>query len=189
MIENILSDTNLDHLYHYHEKSLPPFQTLTSLPFQKAKEILINMNSRLPDIDFFLTRRYEMEETIRNAFISRGGKPVRSAPIYMTLGPNKGMETWFHEPSAIKIPITKVDLETVSFTYGDSFPVFNPSLNTGEEWWGKVYFYDEIIELYKKYGLPENPEYHMMNGIYPKDKSIRDYLKYIEAHVWSDSFS
>lgn len=94
-----------EHLYHYHEKGLPPFITLTALPFHKAKEILNHMNSRLPDIDFFLTCRYDMEKTLRSAFIAPGGRPVRTAPVYMTLGPNKGMETWFHEPAILQNPL------------------------------------------------------------------------------------
>lgn len=174
------------HLYHYYDGSGPPFLTLTALPFDTARKILLDMNTRLPDVDFFLTRRYEMERMVRNAFIMRGGKPVRTAPVYMTLGPNKGMLTWFREPAVIKIPVEEFNPRAVSFTYGDSFPVFKPSLNTGEEWWGRVYFYDEMLAIYNKYGLPEDPEYHMCKGIYPKGKSIRDYLKYIEAHVWSD---
>lgn len=175
-----------EHLYHYHEKSLPPFLTLTTLPFDEARDLLVSLNTRIPDIDFFLTRRYEMEKIVRDAFVSKGGRPANTAPVYMTLGANKGLSTWFREPAVIKIPVCEFDPGTVSFTYGDTFPVFKQSLNTGEEWWGKVYFYDEILALYKKYGLPENPEYHMTNGVYPKDKSIRDYLKYIEAHVWND---
>lgn len=105
----------------------------------------------------------------------------------MTLGANKGLATWFHDPAVIKIPIREIDLDTVLFTYGDTFPVFKPSLNTGEEWWGNVYFYNEILKLPEKYGLPEDPEYHSKNGVFPKDKSIRDYLRYIKAHVWDDA--
>ena len=66
------------------------------------------------------------------------------------------------------------------------FPVFNPALNTGEEWWGQVYNYAEILKLIEKYGYPEDPPYDMKNRIFPKDKNIGRYLQYIEAHVWSD---
>ncbi len=174
------------HLCHYYEKSRPPFQTITSLNQSEAAQALVAMGSKIPDIDFFLSRRYELEKTVRDKFISRGGNPTRTAPIYFTLGENDSMLTWFNEPAVIKIPISEFDLRTVSFTYGDSLPVFNPKLNTGEEWWGNVYFYDEIVKIIEKFGYPENPEYHMLNCIFPKDKSIRDYLKYVEAHVWSD---
>ena len=66
------------------------------------------------------------------------------------------------------------------------FPIFNQKLNNGEEWWEQVYFYDDILRLIKKYGYPEDPIYNSIKGIFPKDKPINQYLKYIEAHVWCD---
>ena len=180
-----------EYLYHYYEKSLPPFRSITSLPFEKAAEILRvqqseNPNRTHPNIEWFLNRRYEMEKTVRDKFIAIGGKPVNAAPVYLTLGANAGMKTWFSENEFIKIPVSEFDLDTVSFTYGDSFAVFNPSLNTGEEWWGQVYHYNEILKLIEKYGYPEDPVYDSINGIFPKNKPINQYLKYIEAHVWGD---
>jgi hypothetical protein len=77
-------------------------------------------------------------------------------------------------------------LDTVSFTYGDSFAVFNAALNTGEDYWGKTFFYDDILKRIDKYGLPEDPPYHMGKRIFPKDKHINQCLKFIEAHVWRD---
>ena len=179
------------HLYHYYEKHLPPFRSITSLPFDEAKAVLLayqadDPNRAHPNIDWFLTRRYEMEKTVRDRFIAIGGKPVRTAPVYFTLGENTGLKTWFRETACIKIPVSKFDLSTVSFTYGDMFPVFNENLDTGEGWWGQVYFYDDILKLIEKYGYPEDPVYDSIKGIFPKDKPINQYLKYIEAHVWSD---
>ena len=183
-----INDTK--HLFHYFEKGKPPFQTLTVLPFEKAVEVLraIQYNDLTDNanIEQFMKRRYEMEKTIRDKFISIGGKPVRAAPVYCTLGENEGMKTWFNDPAWIKIPVNEIDLDTVSFTYGDSFAVFNPSLNTGEEWWCKVYHYDKIIKLIEKYGYPEDTVYDIKNNIFPQDKPIHHYLKYIEAHVWCD---
>ena len=43
-----------------------------------------------------------------------------------------------------------------------------------------------ILKLIDKYGYPEDPVYDSIKGIFPKDKPINQYLKYIEAHVWSD---
>lgn len=174
------------YLYHYFEKGRLPFLSITALPMNKAKETLEKLNTGLPDIEFFLSCRYEMEKNVRDQFIAIGGKPVLSAPIYFTLGENKNMTTWFKNPDFIRIPIEEFDMDKISFTYGDMFPVFNPKLNTGEEWWGKVYKYDEILELIEKYGYPEDPEYNMCKREFPKDKPIRDYLKYIEAQVWYD---
>ncbi|MCL2638331.1 MAG: hypothetical protein FWD48_08160 [Oscillospiraceae bacterium] len=177
---------DIKHLYHYYEKSKPPFRTLTSLPFEEAKAVMSAGNVGATWIDNFLQQRYERDKTLRDKFFSIGGKPIRTAPVYFTLGANEGMKTWFNEPNWLRIPMSEFDYDTVSFTYGDSFAVFNDSLNTGEEWWGKVFLYDDIINLINKYGFPEDPPYHMGKRIFPKDKHINHYLKFIEAHIWSD---
>jgi hypothetical protein len=155
---------------------------LTSLPFEEAKIIMGNESW----VDNFLNQRYGRDKTLREKFISIGGKPVHTAPVYFTLGANKGMKTWFDEPDWIRIPVADFDLDTVSFTYGDLFAVFNTELNTGEEWWGKIYKYNEIIEVVDKYGFPDDPPYNMKNRIFPKDKHINHCLKFVEAHIWSD---
>ena len=181
----------LEYLYHYFDRARGPFRSLTALPFEEAKAVLQelrynDLKATNPNINWFLTRRYADEKTARDQFIALGGRPVRSAPVYCTLGPNENMKTWFHNADFIKMPVGEFDLNTVSFTYGDMFAVFNPKLNTGEEWWGKVYRYEEIVALAEKYGLPEDPVYDMKNWVFPKGKPINQYLKYIEAQVWSD---
>jgi len=74
----------------------------------------------------------------------------------------------------------------VSFSYGDSFAVFNPALFGAEEYWNKLYFADEILEVINRNGFPPYVEYDFKRGIYPTDKSINHHLKYVEAHVWDD---
>lgn len=176
------------HLYHCHERGQPPFRTLTSLPMEEAKvnarKILADMSESF--ISGFLQRRYERDQMLRGAFLAIGGKPVRSAPVYFTLGPNEGMKTWFDDPVQVKIPVSAFDPDTVSFTYGDSFAVFNPALDTGEEWWGRVYRYDEILRLIDARGFPEDPPYHMRKRVFPEGRPINHILKFVEAHVWSD---
>ena len=181
------------HLYHYFNKARPPFLTLTSLPFDEAFKVLTSQKDSaefrdLPPNFFnnFLQKRYGADKVLRDKFISIGGKPIRSSPVYFTLGDNDGMKTWYDNLDWLKIPVNEFDLDTVSFTYGDSFAVFNPDLNTGEEYWGNIYKYDGILKVIDKYGYPEDPEYDMKNRIFPKEKPINHYLKYIEAHVWSD---
>jgi len=188
----LINDT--EHLYHYFNNAKPPLRTITSLPFDEAFDILTTVHADSPEFsdlppgfwNRFLQRRYDADKILRDKFISVGGKPVRTAPIYFTLGENEGMKTWYDNLEWIKIPVIEFDPDTISFTYGDSFAVFNPDLDTGEEYWGQVYFYDEILNLIDKYGYPEDPPYDMKNKIFPKDKPINQYLKYIEAHVWSD---
>jgi hypothetical protein len=186
---------DINYLYHYYKKNQPPFRTLTSLPFDEAKKIMCEglaeeaiFNDLIPAwIDNFLNLRYDRDKTLREKFIAIGGKPVRAVPVYFTLGANEGMKTWFDEPDWLKIPVSEFESDTVSFTYGDSFAVFNPALDTGEEWRGKVFRYDEILKLIDKYGFPEDPPYDMKNRIFPEGRHINHCLKFIEAHVWSDT--
>lgn len=179
------------HLYHYYEKNTRPFRSITALPFEEAAAILRAKRAtdpRLthPNIDWFLKRRYQMETVVRDKFIEIGGKPIATAPVYLTLGANEHMKTWFTDPAVIRIPVNALNPDVVSFTYGDMFAVNNPALNTGEEWWAQVYRYEEILKQIKKYGLPEDPEYSVKEGIFPKDRSINQYLKYIEVQVWDE---
>ena len=41
------------------------------------------------------------------------------------------------------IDTADLDLNTVSFTYGDSHPIFNDRVNDGKEYRKKLYTYDE----------------------------------------------
>ena len=150
--ENNIDDTR--HLYHYFDGSKPPLRAITSLPFDEAFKVLTNSNSPefndLPPSFWnkFLQKRYNADKALRDKFIAIGGKPIRTAPVYFTLGENKGMTTWFDNLDRIKIPVSEFDIDTVSFTYGDSFAVFNPDLNTGEDYWGNIYKYDDILIQY-----------------------------------------
>lgn len=178
-------------LYHYFNKEQGPFLSVTEMPFNLAKAFQENKQkenpkSVNPNIDWFLKTRYEMESKIREMFISIGGEPIRKAPFYMTLGEHPQLMTWYDNPEYLKIPMEEFDIKMVSFTYGDSFPVFNKSLNDGREFWEKVYFYYDIVKIIDKYGYPEYIEYDMGKWIFPSDKPINQHLKYIEAHIWSD---
>ncbi|WP_174819739.1 hypothetical protein [Pseudobutyrivibrio xylanivorans] len=85
-------------------------------------------------------------------------------------------ESWYEDCDYIEIDTTDLDLNTVSFTYGDSHPTFSDKVNDGKEYRKKLYTYDEILKLIDKYGLPQdwNPD-----GEFGPER-------YIEVHVWSD---
>ena len=135
-----MNDTN--YLYHYYEKNCEPFRTITALPLEEAIVVYTAWRAAQPNSgvtapEWYLNRRYNMEKRVRDKFIEIGGKPIRTAPVYFTLGANKGMETWYNTPAHVKIAISEFDLDTVSFTYGDMFPVFNASLIQARNGGGK----------------------------------------------------
>ena len=177
-------------LYHYFERSFGPFRPLTALPMEEARQILLEQRAAghfgNPDVEVFLRKRYARGKKLRDAFLARGGKPIRVSPIYLMLGEHKQWESAYDEPAVIKIPLAEFDRLTVSFTYGDSFAVFDPALFGAEEYWNKLYFADEILGVINRNCFPPYVEYDFKRGVYPKDKRINHHLKYVEAHVWSD---
>jgi len=177
-------------LYHYYEKSIGPFKSLTALRIEDARNILRAKSAISgfgnPDIDGFLQNRYDRDRQLRESFIARGGKPKRTTPIYMTLGEHRQWQSAYDTPAAIKIPLNEFARESISFTYGDSFAIFNASLFGNEEYWNKIYFADEILEIIDRYDFPPYVEYDFKHSIYPTDKPINHHLKYVEAHVWDD---
>ena len=74
-------------LYRYYEKNSDPFLTLTSLPFEEARALFLTKKAAgeqiPPNIDTFLQKRYDRDKILREAFVARGGNPVRTSPIYM----------------------------------------------------------------------------------------------------------
>ncbi len=86
------------------------------------------------------------------------------------------LSTWFENMAFIKIPIEEFDTDTLSFTYGDSHPTFSPRVNDGKEYRKKLYNFEEIQAVIKKYGLPQDWN---DDGKYGPER-------YIEVQVWSD---
>lgn len=72
--------------------------------------------------------------------------------------------------------IEGVHTEWVRLKNGDSHPTFSEKVNDGKEYRKRLYTYDEILKVIKKYGLPQ--EWND-DGKYGPER-------YIEAHVWSD---
>jgi len=177
-------------LYHYFERDFGPFRAFTELSMDQARQVLLAQKAAgkavNPDIEGFLQKRYGRDAQLREAFLQHGGRPERANPYYMFLGEHPQWASAYDTPEVIKIPLREFDPLTVSFTYGDSFAVLNPALFGPEEYWGKIYFANEILGLVERIGFPPHVDYDFKRGIYPKGAHINECLKYVEAHVWSD---
>lgn len=169
-------------LYHYYDASIGPFRNLSDIPEGEAEKILKDIALNKPDTqcakrapDYMELRRY-YENILRSEFLKKGGVIRRKSPHYMVVEHSPWLSEWFENSAHIKIDIKEFDLKTVSFTYGDSHPTFSSRVNDGREYRKKLYTYEEILEVIKKYGLPQDWNNDGRNG--PE--------RYVEAHIWSD---
>ncbi|MBD5537475.1 MAG: hypothetical protein HDQ99_17805 [Lachnospiraceae bacterium] len=170
------------YLYHYYDKTTGPFRNLSDLSVEQAKSVLETIKTTKPNSqgaqrhDKYVEYRRNCERIIRTEFAKKGGKISRVAPHYMVVEHSPWLSSWFENCDFIKIPIEEFDINTLSFTYGDSMPTFSPAVNDGKEYRHKLYTYHEILEIIDKYGLPQDWN---DDGKYGPER-------YIEVHVWSD---
>ena len=169
-------------LYHYYDKNIGPFKNLSDIPIEEANKILQEIALTKPNaqcakrnVEYMQARMY-YENILRNEFLKKGGLIQRQVPHYMVVEHSPWLSTWYDNSAFIKIPIEKFDKNTISFTYGDSHPTFSDRVNDGKEYRKKLYTYDEILEVIKKYGLPQDWN----------DDGSQGPERYIEAHIWSD---
>ena len=151
-------------LYHYYDKKTGPFVSLSDIPIDEAKAVLGTIKETKPDVQSalrqptYMGRRHVIEDILRTEFAKKGGVVRRKSPHYMVVEHSPWLSTWFENSAHIKIPIEEFDLKTVSFTYGDAFPVFSdhPHKMDGREYRRRLYAYDEILGIIERYGLPQD---------------------------------
>ena len=173
------------HLYHYYDKETGPFVNLSDLPIDEAIAVLNTIKQTKPKSQSatrspagYMKRRHEIEEILKTEFTKKGGIIRRKAPHYMVVEHSPWLATWFDDAAYIKIHISEFDLNTVSFTYGDAFPVFSENSHKmdSKEYRRKLYTYNEILTIIEKYGYPQDWNNDGAHG--PS--------RYIEAHIWCD---
>lgn len=170
------------YLYHYYDKSVGPFKNISDLSDEDANSLLQDIRRTKPtsfcaqrSSDYMALRRH-YETILRNEFVKKGGTILRNAPHYMVVEHSPWLASWYENGAFVKIPMEEFDLRTVSFTYGDSHPTFSDRVRDGKEYRGKLYTYEEILEIIAKYGLPQ--DWNDDGRFGPE--------RYIEVHVWSD---
>ena len=169
----------MDNLYHYFERKIGPFVSISGMSIEDAMKIQSQLTTHFHKEyrnQRYYERRQYLERHVRTLFIEKGGKPILDVPYYMIIGESSFLATWFEDSDYIMIPISEFDLQTISFTFGDTFPTFSPRVTDNMEYRKKVYFYDEILTLIQKYGLPQNT----WDGTYESPC-------YVEVQVWNDT--
>ncbi len=125
----------------------------------------------------YIQQRVKTEKILYDLFKAKGGAPEKKYPYYLTLG---RCDEWFFERKhfygSIVFDLQEFDMETVSFTYGDSIPTFMEEFDDGKEYRKNIYTLNEMKLLIQKYGYPQQWNTFAEHG--PEN--------YIEAQVWSE---
>ncbi|MBN2500347.1 MAG: GNAT family N-acetyltransferase [Anaerolineales bacterium] len=176
----MISKSNLPtFLSHYYEAANGPFRNLSHVPLTEAEARLAAIRKR-GDVfaskrpTDYLSVRNELEDRVRTLFIEKGGQPQLSHPHYMILGACPWVKSWYKQGAELHIPLAEFDPDTISFTYGDTFPAMR--YQDSSPYRGRVYTLDEVPNLIRQFGLPQitNPE------------GARGPDRYIEAQVWAE---
>lgn len=169
-------------LFHYYDKRYGPFKSLSDLSMDEANQILNKIKQEAPNSfcakrsPSYMKDRLYFEDILRKEFLKKGGKIEKESPYYFVVGECKWLEGWYEMPMHIEIDIQDLDTDYISFTYGDSHPTFSEKVNDNKEYRKKLYTYKEILDVIKKYGLPQ--EWNLDGRFGPE--------RYIEVHVWTD---
>jgi hypothetical protein len=166
-------------LYHYYECSRRPFYNLSDLPLEEAERIQTDIRERSEGFagqrnDGYLTIRFELERLVRERFIAKGGQPMRMHPHYMVLGACDWVKSWYLHGCQVHLALSSVAPESVSFTYGDTFPAMRYA--DGKPYRKQVYRLAELPDLVAQYGLPQDWN---ADGMHGPDR-------YIEAQIRDD---
>lgn len=167
------------YLYHYYEAEKGPFLNLSSLQQDKAETVLEklreegNVFASKRNKDYVQIRK-SLEETARQLFIEKGGKPEKLYPHYMTLERCDWLKNWYVNGKEIKIDIEEFDPVVLSFTYGDLFPTMR--YNDQKPYRKQVYTKGEILKVIEEHGLPQ--EWNKQGDKGPE--------RYIEVQIWDD---
>jgi hypothetical protein len=169
------------YLCHYFETRIGPFVNLSDLPLEKSERILNLIRRKGTTFasqraqDYLQVRR-QLEDTIRAAFIAKGGQPIRTRPHYMVLGSCPWLLDWYEQGCELSITLDRFRAGTLSFTYGDTFPAIR--CQDGKPYRQQVYTLAELPELVVRYGLPQ--DWNSDGSLGPD--------RYIEAQVWDETW-
>ena len=171
------------YLTHYYHDA--PFQCITSLSTSDMVQVIRDMHSirqlprRLLRPIYFMERR-QYERKMREQFLAKGGFPQRLNPHYLVLGESEAWER--QQLRSIRIPLSEIPPDVISFTFTDSwFSYVEFDLNgepiPRESYSEMVYRVDELNDAIDEHKWPGNKN---------RSNRVRRDHDYIEAQVWAD---
>lgn len=189
--------TNIEDLYiaHYCHPSCKPFQNICRLPKEEAFSQAYKMAAdnfgasafyRFAEgekgFESYYPRRMMTDKYLYNKFISLGGKPVEKHPLSFVLHGSEWLDNWFGNGLTVKIKLSNIQSEYISFTLGDSMVMLlqKDGVRVSEIQHGKLTMYTKEM---------------LFNSINEYDGTVDDYMnhiadrwKYIEVQLWNDDY-
>ncbi|HBN83378.1 MAG TPA: hypothetical protein DDZ89_05990 [Clostridiales bacterium] len=116
-------------LVNYSYNSSEPLKSITQLSEKEAfavaeklyKESQCRAHRRFgPDFPVYYRHRLKTEEWLYDHFVAMGGKPETSHPYYFALQHCESLYRNFEYGKAIKINLSDIHSQDISFTFGDS---------------------------------------------------------------------
>ena len=177
MIENLF-------ITNYSDRRCSPLSSITRLPTEEAYFMAKKLSqhtgtsfssfSRFSDSDFdgYYKKRIRTEEWLHNSFITLGGKPKNSHPLYFVLGESSYLDNWFENSIKSRLILSDINPVDISFTFGDSMSKMDS---------------EDRLNLFNKDSL--------FNFIHETTCDLISYLnelnkqnRYIEVQLWNDIY-
>lgn len=178
--------THMESLYitNYSDKRCSPLNSITRLStddaYRKAKELSQHAQlsftsfSRFCENHFagYYNKRLRTEQWLYDSFMSLGGKPRNTHPLYFVLGDSTYLYNWYEDGVKTRLLLCDIDSEVVSFTFGDSM--------------SKMDSHDRMFPFNKQ---------SLFDFIHETTSDIFAFLseldrnnRYIEVQLWDDAY-
>ncbi len=182
-----LNNIDLEQLYitNYKETGGEHFKSITRLEkeeaFILAKKLSSKSDSKNDRYGQYFERYYEKriktEDVLYQQFMKNGGRPHTQYPIYFVLCDNQGMADFYGNGEAVRIPLSQIPSEYISFTPRDSMHLMDMGILNGNVW-SKDLLFDILSSSQKGIGnqIIDIPSMYGKSG------------GYIEVQVWNDYY-
>jgi hypothetical protein len=183
----------IEFLTHIYLRGSEPFRSLSALCDEEALQIMRALYvegsaywERFKDPQDYLQARRQTERWLHQSFITKGGKPQETYPIYFVVGNPPWLDraadaATIASTVRIQVPISIFDECDISFTYPDSMvTLLMENLKNPEfyqpDYHGKLFTLTEIRLIIAIKGLPDEGW---------ETRVPDDLAHYIEAQVWN----
>lgn len=166
-------------IVNYCHRGCKPLLNIMRLPKAQAFALAAKMAEqnknttafyRFADFKNYYPARLKTDKLLRDRFVELGGKPTQKHPLSFVLHGSEYLYAWFDNGIITKFPLSQIDEDSVSFTYGDSMSTLERR--------------GEITMLTKSMLLKEITEF---NGTLNEFLiAVAERYRYIEVQVWND---